>query len=171
MTKEIWEQITGGEILELSGEIELSAMENIIDLLSMLLPLMKSQEMDKQTIVGMKLLEMIGSAQGGVNVKIVLQNENYKFIATLPKEKIRVTKQELSSSYDILCRVQKKLKPGETFDLFSLIPGMKFPRAQIRQMISTFPTELVPFTGKRIGIKDFRVNHPAMTVTPLAIYR
>jgi len=171
MTKKMWEQIGRGEILELSGEIELSVMENLIDFVSMLLPLMKSREMDKKTSGGIKILEMMSSARGGVNIKIMLRDENHKFIATLPKEKIRVTKQELKSSFSILCRVQKKLRPGETFDLFSLIPGVKLPRTQIRQLIGTIPPELTRFLGKPVGIEDFRIGHPAMIVTPLAIYR
>lgn len=171
VNKNTWEQIKGGEILELTGEIELSAMENLFDLLTMILPLMKSQKMDEKTRRGTQVLEMISSVQGGVNIKISLEDENYKFVATLPREKVRVTKQELNSAYSVLCRVQRKLKPNETFDLFSFIPGIKFPREQIRNLIRTFPSELIQFTGKPIRIEDFRISHPAMIVTPIAIYR
>ena len=41
--KNIWEKIKRGEILELDGEIELSSMENLFDLLRAILPFMKSQ--------------------------------------------------------------------------------------------------------------------------------
>lgn len=171
INKSTWEQIKSGEILELIGEVELSAMENLFDLLMMVLPFMKSQKMDDKTRMGIKALEMISSAQGGVNIKITLEDENHKFVATLPKEKIRVTKQELNSTYSVLCRVQRKLKQNETFDLFSLIPGIKFPREQIRNLVRTFPSELISFIGKPIHVEDFRISHPAMIVTPIAIYR
>jgi len=171
INKELWDKIENGDIIEIFGEVELSTMENVIDLLTMLLPYMRKQAATKESKKGIQSLEIISSSKAGVNIRISLENRSYKFVASLPNEKIRVTKQELNSTYTVLCRVQRKLNPGESFDLFSLIPGLKLPRKQIRTLVKSFPTNIQPFIEKPITIEDFRISHPAMIVTPIAIYR
>jgi len=172
INKELWDKIENGDIIEIFGEVELSTMENVIDLLKILLPLMKSQEATKESQKGIQLMEMMSSSQGGVNIRISLKNRSYKFVASLPAEKIRVTKQELNSTYNVLCRVQRKLNPKESFDLFSLIPGLKLPRKQLRTLVTSLSTEKIqPFIEKTITLEDFRISYPAMIVTPIAIYR
>jgi hypothetical protein len=166
-----WNQIGVGDVLELIGKIELSAMENLIDLLGSYLPVVKSAEMDEKTRQTVLIIEMMKSAQTGVNIKVILRDGNYGFVATLSKSNLKTAKQDLNSEYNVLCRVQRKLKSGEAFDLFSFIPGLRLPRDQIRTMIRTFPPNLTTFLGKPLNIKNFRISYPATIVTPIAIYR
>jgi len=171
INKELWDKIENGDIIEIFGEVELSTMENVIDLLKIMMPFMKNQGTTKKPQKGIQLMEIMSSSQVGVNIRISLKNRSYKFVASLPTEKIRVTKQELNSAYTVLCRVQRKLNPGEYFDLFSLIPGLKLPRKQLRTLVTSFPPEAQQLIGKPITMEDFRISHPAMIVTPIAIYR
>ena len=172
INKELWDKIENGDILEIFGEVKLSTMENVIDLLKIIMPLFKNQPVTEESQKGIQLMEMMSSSQVGVNIRISLKNRRYKFVASLPTEKIRVTKQELNSTYNVLCRVQRKLNQGESFDLFSVIPGLKLPRKQLRTLVTSLSTEKIqPFIGKPITLEDFRISYPAMIVTPIAIYR
>ena len=170
-----WMQIEKGEITELTGGIELSLMENLIDILATFMPLMGTQVIDEKARSGLKLLQMLGklSSEKGFNIKITPRVESkFRLVAHLPAKYIRVgSKQELTGDYRILCRVQKRLKPNETFNLFSFFPGIRMPKNALEQLIKTFPIDLAMFLGKPIQIEDFRVSYPAMIVTPIAIYR
>ena len=170
-----WTQIEKGEIIELTGGIELSLMENFIDILATFMPLMGTQVRDEKARSGLKLLQMLGktSSEKGFNIKITPRVESkFKLVAHLPAKYVRVgSKQGLTGDYKILCRVQKRLKPNETFNLFSLFPGIRMPKNALEQLIKTFPIDLAMFLGKPIQIEDFRVSYPAMIVTPIAIYR
>ena len=170
-----WTQIEKGEITELTGGIELSLMENLIDILATFMPLMGTQVIDEKARSGLKLLQMLGklSSEKGFNIKITPRVESkFRLVAHLPAKYIRVgSKQELTGDYRILCRVQKRLKPNETFNLFSFFPGIRMPKNALEQLIKTFPIDLAMFLGKPIQIEDFRVSYPAMIVTPIAIYR
>jgi hypothetical protein len=166
-----WNSIRNGEVLEIVGQVELSAMENLIDLLNNILPIMKPQVTDEKGRLMVQFIEML-SAQSSVNVKITTASKNFKFVASLPKGNIRVTKQELNSLYRVVCRVQKTLEPNETFDLFSLVPGANLSRKQLRGFTRSLASpSMKGWLGKSINLKDFRISYPAMIVTPIAIYR
>ena len=170
-----WVRIEKGEIIELTGDIELSLMENLIDILARFMPLFETQVRDEKAGLGLKLLQTLGklSSEQGFNIKINPRVESkFKFVAHLPAKYVRVgSKNELTGEYRTLCRVLKKLKPNETFNLFSFFSGIRMPKDALEQIIKTFPIDLAMFLGKPIQIEDFRVSYPAMIVTPIAIYR
>ena len=62
INKELWDKIENGDIIEIFGEVELSTMENVIDLLKIMMPFMKNQGATKESQKGIQLMEMIGSS-------------------------------------------------------------------------------------------------------------
>jgi hypothetical protein len=173
---ENFEQIKNGSILELVGEIELSKMEIVMEIMEALLlhSQLIGQQTDEKTKQLLSLLKIMQIVQRSVSIKIVLQDKSYNVVATLMKDNLRVPKQNLSGEFRVFCRVQRKLKEGETFDLFSFLPGMKLPKEFIQKIVEDFNKNenLVFLTGgKQLEVEDFRVGYPAIVVTPVAIYR
>ena len=93
------------------------------------------------------------------------------FVASLSRDKMRISLHELGAKFSVLCRIQRKMRKGETFDVFSLMPGVRFPRDVIEKFVATLPPILEPMLGRRINVEDFTVTYPAILVTPVAIYR
>lgn len=164
--EEVWQDIKDKEMLELVGQIEPSTVQILIEMLKSVMPLVKFQ---KNARKNKEMLRMLTSFHDSINIKIMLGN--YKFVASLPKAKMRVSQQELSARYSILCRVQRKLQKDETFDFFSFVPGIRFPREAVERMIETFPSSTKAILVKGISTEGFIISYPAMTVTPIAIYR
>jgi hypothetical protein len=166
-----FEQIKEGSILELIGEIELLKMEIIMDLFAIYSKFFGSKQMEENN--QRQILSLLNIIQQyGINIKIILQDKSYNIVATLIREKLRVPKQNLNGKYKVLCRVQRKLKKGETFDIFSFAPGIKLPEEVIQKMIVGWNQDknLVTLLGS-LKIEDFRISYPAIIVTPIAIYR
>jgi hypothetical protein len=171
LDQETWDLIKTGEILELTGSVEVSAMESLFELSKAILPYVTPQTHDEKTRNMTRLVDLI-STREGFNVKVMLGEGNWKFLATLSKEKTRVTRQELSSSYSVLCRVQRKMGPDERFLLFSFVPGLTLPDDQVEQLIEELSSRgLEQLLGRKISFEDFVTAPPAMIVTPVAVFR
>jgi len=169
---ENFRSIETGDILEFVGEIKLPKMEILMDLFTVYLPLIGLDKIDENNRQILLFLSKL-MQQYGVNIKIMLQDKSYNVIATLIKENLRVPKRNLNGEYKVLCRVQKKMKEGESFDLFSFMPGIKLPEEIVQNMIKTFNENpnLTTIIGEPFEIEDFRIGYPAIVVTPIAIYR
>lgn len=160
-----------GELIEFEGNIELSAMDYIVDLFTSWMDFFPVRDAkDRMTFNLMKTM----STQKGFNIKISHKKESrFKFVGYLLSKNLRVTKEELEDEYCVLCRVKRILKPKETFDLFSL-PQIRMPKSMVRKLIQSFrslPPQSRMILRKSIGMEDFRISYPAMIVTPIAIYR
>lgn len=174
--EESWGEIEVNEILEIKANIELSALDNLLDTITRLMTFFEKfapEKMDRKTkdaIAGFQLLSQESSKEG-LNIRITaLKTPKFKFVATLPSKNLRVTKQELNGEYTVLCRVKKILKKNEKFELFSLIPGFKMERTMIKDFTKIF-RDMPPILGKAPTVQDLQVGYPAMVVTPIAIYR
>jgi len=173
---ETWGQIEVNEILEIKANIELSALDCLIDTVARLMTFFekispeKMNRKTKEAIAGFQMLSQESSKEG-FNIKITtIKTPKFKFVATLPSKNTRVTKQELSGEYNVLCRVKKILKKNEKFELFSLIPGFRMDREMIKDFIKSF-RDMPKILGKPPKVGDLQVGYPAMVVTPIAIYR
>lgn len=174
--EETWGEIEANEIVEINANIELSALDNLLDTITRLMHFFEKfspEEMDRKTkeaIAGFQLLSQESSKEG-LNIRITaLKTPKFKFVATLPSKNIRVTKQELNGEYTVLCRVKKILKKNEKFELFSLIPGFRMDRTMIKDFSRVFE-DMPKILGNPPRVQDLQVGYPAMVVTPIAIYR
>jgi hypothetical protein len=124
----------------------------------------------KRMMLGFQALSQ-KSQNEGYNVKITLPgNPSFKFVAFLPLKNMKVSKQEIAGELYILCRVKTKLRRNETFELFSIIPGLKMNREMLRDLIKQFQ-DMPTILGMPPKMEDLRISYPAMVVTPIAIYR
>lgn len=163
-----WNDIREKEILEIVGRIEPSTMQSLLEIVERMIPIIKAQKGDLDKL---EILRALGSYYQSIQVKILLDDVRYVFVAALPKQKLRSSLQELSAEYEVLCRVQRKLRESETVDLFSLVPGMKLSTQMNEQLVNASPTGVESILGKRISMDDLRIGYPAIVVTPIAVYR
>ena len=170
-----WQDIERGRILEIHGRIELPVLEITLDIFGQLLPIMQQfspRGIDQKALTAFKMLNRLSSL-GTLNVRIIpAQNDEVNFVATLHRQKLKVSKQELADEYVVLGRVRKVLKEGETFDLFKL--PIKMNEKMIEGFLKSFdnmPPEALALLGKKPTIEDLQVCYPAVILNPIAIYQ
>jgi len=174
-----WTALHDGGLVELRCTIEPSAVETLFELikrLGKLLPLFAPEQAhDPQWQQMLAYLDILGAEKrDSYNVRLVpvgAPTSRHTFVASLETSKMRVSIDELAGEYAVLGRIQRKLKRGESFELFSLMPrGFSLSRTQIREFLSKFktmPTQL----GRPPAIEDLRVSYPTIVLTPVAIFR
>lgn len=176
VNEELWGKIKVGDLIEIDANIEFSALDNTIESitnLSTFIEQFNPNKMDKKTkeaITGFQMLSQQSSKEG-FNIKITLPNSSrFKFVTTLPKKNIRVSKNELTGNYKVICRIQKILKRNEKFELFKLMPGLKMNRKTVKEFLKIFK-DMPPIVGPAPKIEDLQISYPAMVITPIVIYR
>lgn len=169
------QNIKQGQILEICGRIEMPFLEIVLDIFSQLLPIMQQfspQGMDQKTLAAFKMLNQLSSLST-LNVRIIsAQKGEVNFVATIYREKLKVSKQELADEYFALCRVRRILKEGEAFDLFKL--PIKMNNKMIEEFLQRFdniPLEALALLGKKPTIEDLQIRYPAIILNPIAIYQ
>lgn len=174
--EESWEKIEVGDLIEIDANVEFSALNNLIETITNLSTFMEQfnpkgmNKKAKEAIAGFQMLSQQSSKEG-FNIKITLPNNSkFKFVTTLPKKNIRVSKNELTGNYKVICRIQKILKRNEKFELFKLMPGLKMNRKAIREFLKIFK-DMPPIAGPTPKIEDLQISYPAMIITPIVIYR
>lgn len=170
--KKIWTELQDKEMLEVEGQIEPSPVQILFETMKSIMSLQENRTSSEVNKPGNEeILQLVLRSRDSANIRIMLDNAEYSFVASLSRDKMRVSLHELGAKFSILCRIQRKIHKGETFDVFSLMPGVRFPRDVIEKFVSTLPPVLEPMLGRRINVEDFTVTYPAILVTPVAIYR
>jgi hypothetical protein len=175
--QEGWDQISTGDILEIEADIEFSGLSVLLSKIFKLMTFMEQVGLDadndpksREAIAGFNMINKLSSEEG-LNIKVTPVNSpEYKFVGVLPKENIKGNKQELIGRYKVMCRVQKILNDGDSIELFKLIPGIEMDKGMIEEFLMNFE-DMPPELGEPPKLEDIQINSPAMTVTPIAIYR
>jgi hypothetical protein len=173
-----WDQINTGDILEIEADIEFSGLSVLLNKIFKLMTFMEQVGLDvdndpktREAIAGFNMIDKLSSEEG-LNIKVTPVNSpEYKFVAVVPNENnIKGNKKELIGRYKVMCRVQKILNEGESIELFKLIPGIEMDKGMIKEFLMNFE-DMPPMLGEPLKLEDMQINSPAMTVTPIAIYR
>jgi hypothetical protein len=170
--EKIWTELQDKEMLELDGQIEPSPVQILFEIMKSIISLPENPTSSKRTQPGNEeILRLVLTSRDSANIRIMLDSGDCFFVASLSRDKMRISLHELGAKFSVLCRIQRKMRKGETFDVFSLMPGVRFPRDVIEKFVATLPPILEPMLGRRINVEDFTVTYPAILVTPVAIYR
>jgi hypothetical protein len=175
---EDWYSLAVGDFVEATCTVELSALEALLDLVGTVGKLMHlvapSESEDPRFRQMMSYFAALDSERDSYNVRITpvgAPTQRHMFVTSLNKSNMRSSKNDLCGQHIVLGRVQRELKRGESFELFSLMPrGFNLSTTQIRDLLSRFktmPSEL----GRPPTIQDLRVSYPAIVLTPVAIFR
>ena len=94
----------------------------------------------------------------------LLGTPEYKFVAYLNPDMLRVTRNRLVSEVTIFCKVQRKVEKGEPLELFDPLAVLKLPHFN-REQRKRLAKSKVPD-----ALRD-TIRAPAAVVIPAAIYR
>jgi hypothetical protein len=168
----IWDQLQRGEVIEAESSIAVSTMKRYMALAQEAGPLINLMEtfgeegLDAESKQAMEMLAAIGQLIGDV-VPIVASlsgSPDFKLIASLQPENLRVEIDQLDGEATVLAKIQRLLGPNERHTIIDLIPGFRsFPAAQRREMEEGM--ENTP------DLPDMIIDPPAARVTVVAIYR
>ena len=171
-----------GRFVEAKVRIELSALERLfgliewfrdLGLITAALPVQKPEQQ-----VGLewvfKYFDKLAGERESYNVRITPLTKPFEeslFVASLPKAKVRVTKEELSGEYMLFGRVQRKLEQEEKFPLFSLFPeSIQLPEEDMSNFLDAFK-DMPSMLGSPVTKEDLEISYPAVVITPVAIFR
>ncbi len=118
-----------------------------------------------EAVEGFRLLERTQGERGVPCTFSAVGSSAQRFIAFLNPQHLRAPLTDFLGEMTLLCKIQRKLKDGETFDLFdplAVLQGIQMNREQRRKLDTDtrMPEEL----------RDTVVG-PAFVVTPVAVYR
>lgn len=173
----IWQSLEAGEFVDVSIAVVPSALETLFDLIRRLkgfMELLGSSSTDAQAMSQvMQYLNLLGEDKDATNVRLIPiggPGPRYVFVASLNHDHIRANKSALTGEFRVFGRIQRKLPKGEKFELFSLMPGFQLSAAQLREFVTKLG-DLPPQLGRAPTVNDLQVSHPAIVLTPVALYR
>lgn len=164
----IWDQLERGEVLEVECHLEVPLLVKFMLVafqMEAVEGVMKAtgQKFDAETRQGIKALMAIGGLFQSVPViGTVAGSEEFKFLAQINPEHLRVGADELDGTARLYCTLDRKLASGEQHSIVDSIPAMR--NMPNREEFEASLGEIEEFTGKP-------VTDPAAVVTAVAIFR
>jgi hypothetical protein len=169
-----WENFNRSDLLELDVSISptrfgalaefAESAKGLADLAEALTGQSPLDEKTREIIDGIKLLGRMESEKGIPVLMKPLNNGEYKFVAYLNPEYLRVARNRLVGEVTVFCKVQRKLKERERLDLFDPLSSVeqlqKITKSRQKQTKTKMPHEF----------RD-TIKAPAAVIIPLAIYR
>ena len=176
--RRIWDQIEVGEVVDFEADVEFSAIERLLDLVKRLdsfLPLIAPNSVKDE---GWKSFvdygQLLASQSEFYSVRLEPiggRGRGCLFVSALNRSHVRGSKDVLLGRYRVLGRVSRKLQPGSSVELFSLLPaGLRIPKEEQRQLVARFKS-MPSILGSPPSVADLQVPYPAMLLTTVAIYR
>lgn len=164
----IWNQLERGEVLEVECRLEVPLLVKFILVASQfeaITELMDAtgQKMDRETLQGIQTMLAIGGLFQSVPViATAAGSPEFKFIAQINPEHLRVGVDELDGEARLYCTLDRKLREGEQHSIIDAIPAMR--NLPNREEIEENLEEIKEFAGEP-------VTAPAAVVSAIAIYR
>ena len=171
-----WHQLQVGGFIEVQSRVEFSALEMLFDVIRGWAPILDKlgfkQEFGPEWEKIVTYLFSLENLRNTYNIRITPNGAsgNYVFVALLPKDKLRASKEELIGNYYVFGRIQRKLQQNESFPLVDLFPGIKMPIAETQQLLTGLQTMPQMF-GPPPKKNDLFAFYPTIILTPVAIYR
>ncbi len=170
----VWEQLQVGEFVEARVRIEFSALERLLNLMMNVADILPDGTFDPSIKA---YIDRLLKTQAAYTIRIIPHGAppEYTFVALISKDKLRTPKEELTlvESF-VLGRIRRKLKAGEKFQIFSLLPD-NFPsqlgEKELDNFLDSFrEKEFPPILGSPPQKEDLQVFYPAIMLAPIAIY-
>lgn len=175
---ELRDTLSEGAILEVRGELTVSAFGELVDVASKLLSLTEAfgglfgdtTKIDPQTEQGIRYLEHVTSKGIPVYVqpeKLRKARRAFDFACILDPNDLRVARSELGAKVNVLGRVKKIPASSEVTYLYELIPGISLlPRTEFKDLLK----RLAKSPQFSITERDLRLRHPTVLLGPIAVY-
>lgn len=173
-----WDNLHNGDIVELTGTLKIPEVARAIGAISgsgmmdFLKVLQDSGEMpsDPDSQMGMFVLEAmgdVGSADSSPNAAVVVvelaASPDYRFVATLKRDYLRVGVGDLTGEVKVLGKVQRKINEGNPpIGLEGLVPGLEAFKGL---------KELSSDSDDGPEDDDNAIGYPAATLIPIGIWQ
>jgi hypothetical protein len=174
-----WEDLRNGDIVAITGTLKIpevakaiSAMQDFGGFLPLFKKLQESGEIpsDPESEMIMSLLEAMGefgnsttSPNAAVVVVELAATPEYRFVATLKQEFLRVGVGDLSGEVKVLGKVQRKINEGDTpIGFEGLVPGL--------ESFKSFQ-ELSSDSSVETADDENAIGYPAATLIPVGIWQ
>ena len=170
-----WVSLGRGVAVEVAATASFSKISQIVEAIESLLPLAEVVEVATgkspidsdaaEKIKGIRLLEKIQSDKGIACLFSAVTAPEQRFVAFLNPQYLRAAVTDFLGEMTLFCKVQRKVKRGETLELFNpleVLQRIPLNREQRRKadISATMPDELLD-----------TIDGPAFVVTPVAVYR
>lgn len=176
--EELRDTLAEGALVEVRGELTVSAFGKLVDIASRFLNLTAefgflsaSMKIDTETEQGLRYFEHVASKGLAVYVKpekLSTARREFDFACILDPDSLRVTRDELGGKVNLLGRIMKIPARNEVVYLYELIPGISMlPRAKFKDLLKQLSTSPQGFS---ITERDLRLRYPSVLVTPIAMY-
>jgi hypothetical protein len=171
-----------GELVEVYGNASPSAFGEFIDIAVEFVNIGKqfsglfgnAMTIDPKIEQAIKYLELTTSK--GIPLQILCANEptskqGFDFASILAPDCLKVKKDSLTGTFNVLGRVKRVLARNEVIYLYDLIPGMsKMPREQFKSLMNNFTKKPIPGININITERDLRIKYPTVVIAPIAMY-
>jgi len=176
--EEIRTSLVEGSLVEVRGELTVSAFGEFVDIASQLLNLTAAfsglfgelSKLDAETEQAIRYFEHIA----GKGIAVYVQPEKrstarrgFDFACILDPNALRVARSELRGRVNIMGRVKKIPARNEVIYLYELIPGISLLRGTD---FKAFLKRLSKSSHFSITERDLRLRHPSVLLTPIAMY-
>ena len=176
------EELIEGELIEVHGKVRASAFGTFVDIAVQFLDLGtrfrglfgKAMQIDPETEQVIRYLEYITSRGVPIHITCLKQPEakrGFEFASILSPDDLRVSKDSLDGTLNILGRVKNVLARNAVVYLYDLIPGMsRIPRGQFKALMKTLAEQSAPGLNLTITERDLRLKYPTVVISPIAMY-
>lgn len=174
VTAQQWDNLKRNDLLEGIVTVRFSNMDGIsawAGRMNQLAGFMESVTgeslLEGEFTEAMKGLNGLGQLQQGKGIPCVMSciDSDYKFVAYLNPQFLKVSKENMIGELTIFCKVQRKLRNDEKIDLNEIFPSIQ--NSNLSSIFKEFSgdIDIVP-----PELED-TVNGPAAVIIPIAIYR
>jgi len=179
VSEELRPTLTVGALVEITGELNVSAFTQFIDMASGLLNLRSAYSglfgnlinVDAETEQVIRYLADV--AGKGIPVCIrparaSASKRDMDFACILSPDHMRVSRDELMGNVSVLGRIKRVLARNEVVYFYELVPGMsRFSGTQMKVLVKKLTSSQ---KGPSFTEQDLRLRYPSVLVTPIAIY-
>jgi len=167
-----------GAILEVQGELSISAFEELSNVASKLLSFTttfsglfgESIKIGAETEQAIRYFEHVASKGIPVYVqpeKLSTARRGFDFACILDPNNLRVARGELGGKVNVLGRIKKVPARNEVMYLYELIPGMAMlPGTEFKALLK----KLSRSSQFSITERDLRLQYPTVLLAPIAMY-
>jgi hypothetical protein len=175
----IWSQLRRGEIVEIEAVVQPTGLQKVAELfttLQQLLPFAQAagveETLDSEAMTILTFIRDLANANPRDSVPIIVSlasTPKYKFAAQLRTDHLVAGEELLEGEVTVLGKIARKLREGETYMVGAVFAGLEqmLDDKSQRELAEVFEKPEV----RALGLASPRLEHPAATLTPIALYR
>ncbi len=163
--------IKRGDLIHITGLVELSVFDRLMNYIKTIMPTMKGR-VDSFENSSQLITTMLSDF---ISINIIVNNpKDVSFIARVNKSILECQIEELNDEYEIFGRVKRVLNRSEKIQLYNMKGGIALPETIVTQFLGVFRKN--PAASMMLGIPapltlgKLEIKYPAIEIEPVVIY-